>query len=743
MLRRAAGSIVGGAAGALLVSLAETLLGTWRGAAGTMDAACATLVATGLLLPLGVGAGLALAATWAALPTGLKPERVLATLRSRDDPRSSGLILGAGLVSLLALPLAYRVVLHFLTAYHHHGLASVTLALVLAALIAAAAMVGARFARLATAAVARRPLGFLGRPSMALAAVVLAWVAALVAPLLAGPGARGVFGFFGLVRQDGLHALPLVSLAALLAFCALASIPLARSGSRAVAPLAIALLPAAMWGPICANAMAGCRLESLRALDAGGGLSARLLEAARALGDRDGDGYSRWLGGRDCDDRDPRVHPGAWDAPANRVDEDCSGADSKPAPRKAPAPPAPAGKPSLARPAFPEDLSLLLITIDSLRWDEPGFMGYARDTTPALDALAARGTVYDRAYALGSYTAQAIPPMLAGKYASEMLRTAAHETTYTQENVFAAEIVCGEGLLCAAFNSHFLFSTYFGWNQGFDVWRDAGASPPGVANSSLQVSSPSVAADAIQWLKKEKNTRGRFWLWTHFMDPHKDYLEHPGFPRFGDDRRAMYDGEVAYTDRYIGRLLAALAASPAADRTLIVVTADHGEAFNEHGEWTHGAELWEEIIRVPLLVAGPGVAKKRIARATSLVDLFPTLLDLFGAAVPEGTHGRSLVADWVAGQELDERPVIADQPRNPYYEPRRVFIADGYKLHHLIDSGTYRLFRLGPGVERGPSLEESEPERFARIRAQYEAFLAGELRPVDPVLADEDDHPEH
>jgi arylsulfatase A-like enzyme len=242
-----------------------------------------------------------------------------------------------------------------------------------------------------------------------------------------------------------------------------------------------------------------------------------------------------------------------------------------------------------------------------------------------------------------------------------------------------------------------------------------------------------VTAQALEWLKKPENTAGRFWLWVHYMEPHKEYLSHRGFEKFGHDRRAMYDHEVRFADHHVGRLLDYFHTLPAAERTVVIVTADHGEAFGEHGRMTHGKELWEEIIRVPLAVIGPGIASKRIDRQTSLIDIFPTILDLFGVEVPPEIHGRSLLLDWVDGQELPERAVIADQPKNPYYETRRVFIEDGWKLHHLPDTGGWRLYRVTDDYERGDSLVEAEPERFAEIKAAYELFLARDFEPVDPV----------
>src|SRR5262249_20325415 len=184
-----------------------------------------------------------------------------------------------------------------------------------------------------------------------------------------------------------------------------------------------------------------------------------------------------------------------------------------------------------------------------------------------------------------------------------------------------------------------------------------------------------------------------FLLWVHFLDPHKQYLVHEGFTKWGSEPRDLYDGEVAFTDYHIGRLLKALEASPARDRTAIVLTADHGEGVGEHGAYFHGREIWEEIVRVPLLVHVPGLKPRRIKRRVAHVDLAPTILDLAGLPPDPGARGRSLLPE-LAGATLAERPILIDQPHNPYYDTKRAFIFGGLKLHHLVDANVWRLFDL-------------------------------------------------
>jgi choline-sulfatase len=244
------------------------------------------------------------------------------------------------------------------------------------------------------------------------------------------------------------------------------------------------------------------------------------------------------------------------------------------------------------RPPLPDQLSFLFITVDTLRPDL-GYASYGRPVSPNIDELAKKATIYERAYSISTYTAFAVPPMMASRYPSEMPRSDRHEVRYFGSNVLLAERLRDAGFKTAGAASHFLFSSELGWIDGIErfVMTGAEGNAPKGAHIDHRHSSRPLADAAIRFLEDPEIVSGRFFIWVHFLDPHKKYLEHPGFSNFGSDPRALYDGEIAFTDHHIGRVLHALAASPAAGRTVVVFTGDHGEAFGEHGFSFHGREI--------------------------------------------------------------------------------------------------------------------------------------------------------
>jgi choline-sulfatase len=386
----------------------------------------------------------------------------------------------------------------------------------------------------------------------------------------------------------------------------------------------------------------------------------------------------------------------------------------------------------------PTKLNVVLITIDTLRADAVGFMGYSRPTTPNLDVLAARSVVFERAYSLASYTGKSLGPMLIGKYPSETRRDGNHFTIYAPSNVFVTERLHDAGLRTFGAAAHWYFQSWSGLSQGMDVW-DTSARLDG---SDTAITSAALSNEAIKLLGNAENTKGQFFAWFHYFDPHNKYMPHEGAPdMLGDAKggaayaRALYDGEVWFTDKHIGRVLDFIALQPWVDRTAIIVTSDHGEAFGEHDMSWHGLELWEPLVRVPLLVYVPHMAPHRVPAKRSLIDIAPTICELADIAVPtEELSGKTLAPD-VRGQgPYEEHDVMFDMPPSPYTAMRRGWITGETKL---VDLGAhvFRLYDLTADPNEYENLA-SDRERLRSAVVQFERAWSGiksfEVPPAPP-----------
>ena len=346
--------------------------------------------------------------------------------------------------------------------------------------------------------------------------------------------------------------------------------------------------------------------------------------------------------------------------------------------------------PALPAPPF----NVVLITIDSLRADMP-WAGYARPIAPRLTALHARATSYPNAYAISSFTSKSLGGLVSSRYPSELARTGVFFTQYLRSNEMVCEWLADAGVPCVAGMAHgYLAKGYAGFDQGFRDWRLV----PGITfdfNTDPYITSDKLTPLAIEMLRDPTLTATPFFAWFHFMDPHDKYQPHDAGPHFGTGLRDLYDEEVLFTDGWVGKLVDFIEAQPWGARTVIAVSADHGEAFGEHHEFRHGHELYEELVHVPLFFLVPGRSEGRAIEATrSQIDLFPTIVALLGKSPVASARGLSFAPELLGGVPEPSRDVVCDLPRDDWNERRRSLLHEGLKIIAFGDDARFELYDL-------------------------------------------------
>ncbi|MFO0659944.1 MAG: sulfatase [Polyangiaceae bacterium] len=371
-------------------------------------------------------------------------------------------------------------------------------------------------------------------------------------------------------------------------------------------------------------------------------------------------------------------------------------------------------------------MNVVLITIDSLRAEMP-WTGYSRPIAPRLTEFSKKSVVYTHAYSVSSVTAKSIGGMLASKYPSEMFRSNDYFTRYLPDNLMFPEVLHDAGVKTAAAQAHWSLRADWGYGEGIDHYHMLPNMLHG-RDADSQVTSQLLTPLAIQTLD-EVSTEAKdkpFFMWVHYMDPHQKYRLHSDAPAWGSKPRDLYDGEVWYTDLWVGKLLDYIEKQSWASSTAIVITADHGEIFDEHHMGGHGFELWEALVRVPLLIKIPGVSHQTIDTPRSLIDLAPTMTALTGAHAPSSFRGQSLLGE-IRGETPLARTIICDLPEDSQATQRRAVIESPLKYMIAGRNRSPRLF----DIERDPSetndLRQQQPSDFQRL----EQVAAGikELKP--------------
>ena len=367
----------------------------------------------------------------------------------------------------------------------------------------------------------------------------------------------------------------------------------------------------------------------------------------------------------------------------------------------------------------PRRPSLLLVTIDTLRADHVGAYGYGPSTTPTLDALARRGARFESAQSAVPLTGPSHATILTGHYPPVHGLRDNGRSTLDARATTLAERLKGAGWSTAAFVAAYPVAAAFGFGRGFDTFSEglSEAEPGRVAERPADA----VADAAIAWLRSRGKAGAPFFAWVHFYDPHLPYAPPEAYrAKFAN----AYDGEVAFADAQLARILDAVREMGREERTFVVVLADHGEGLGEHGESSHGLLLYESTLRVPFVVTGPGVSAGSVVRdRVGTVDVVPTVIDLLGLPAAEGLPGRSLRSA-LAGRAVRAAPFYAESLYGRLccrWAALRAYTDGDWKL---VAGGSPELFDLGADPAEQRNRDGDEAERAAGLRQGLDRLVA-------------------
>jgi len=314
--------------------------------------------------------------------------------------------------------------------------------------------------------------------------------------------------------------------------------------------------------------------------------------------------------------------------------------------------------------------NVVLLTIDTLRKDVLGCYGGAPKLTPFMDSIQDRLIRFERPYSTGSYTQSGFPGILTSSYYLDYGYP--KEKKFNPNRTLISEPLQRHGITTAAFHSNAYLCGYFGWNRGWKRFYDSMEEE--VTDQRPYIEAPLLNSKVAEWLEKQRGTEQRIFMWVHYMDVHEPYVPPRKYVdiidpeiRLSEDEmfalfknsllkrdvsdsatvellKKLYLAGVRKADDYVKEFFDILRRNDMLEDTVIIITADHGDEFGEHGGLSHDGKMYSELVNVPLLIYDPSL-KKGVVSPTpvSTVDIPPTILSLFGLEPVERFQGRSLL----------------------------------------------------------------------------------------------------
>ena len=408
---------------------------------------------------------------------------------------------------------------------------------------------------------------------------------------------------------------------------------------------------------------------------------------------------------------------------------------------------APGGRAAIAEPTLLGAVNgakpnVIIYVVDCLRADRVGAFGSKRDLSPAIDAFARESVVLEQAWSCASWTKPSVACMFTGRYPPR------HGARTTRDRLAdgvptLAEAFARAGYLTRAVVANpVLDAETLGFGRGFRSYRNLARDYAGRAVNSVSADAKVITDDAIAWLPSVK---GRpFFLYLHSLDLHFPYLARvtPGRPKVpeGASEPDLYDSEFAYNDHEIGRLIEALRQERRLQDTIVVVTADHGEEFGEHGTTRHGHTLYQDLVHVPLVIRLPAAfqAGRRIPEPVSLIDLPETLLALAGLPPLAGADGVSLAPRLRGEGPPRPLPLFAEQisPVETLYSVRD----DRYKaIEQLAPQARSLVFDLARDPEEKAPVSDTS-SRVLALRRDLAEFMAQAQEGLHLTIDTDPDH---